>query len=339
MTSRPATRRRALGTLATPFAMFTAGLPATAARAQSTSTGYPDKPIRLVVGFAAGGATDILGRQINAALGNALAQQVYIDNRGGGNGYPAWSYVAHAPADGYTLLLGENSMAIMPGLYRNQPTQPARELLPVGFVGTAPFVLIVHPDVKARDLQEFIATARAKPGSVQYGSAGNGTPTQLCFEVLKLATGIDAQHIPYKGGGPAMVDLLGGQFPGMFAAWSVAKPYMDSGKVRALALTGPRRAPEYPDLPTFAEAGVPLPDMDLGQWWGVFAPPTTPPDVVARVNDALRTALAQPEVKERLAKQLSITVETGPPALLATRYAAELARWPEVIRRAKDMAD
>ena len=136
-----------------------------------------------------------------------------------------------------------------------------------------------------------------------------------------------------------MVDLLGGQFPCMFAAWSVAKPYIETGKVRALALTGLKRTLDFPDLPTFAEAGVPLPDMDLGQWWGVFAPPSTPAGVVARVNEALANSLVQSEVRTRLAKQLSITVETGSPALLASRYAAELDRWPGVIRRARVIAD
>ena len=168
-------RRDALIVLTT----FVSGLPAGRAVAQTVN--YPNKPIRLVVGFAPGGATDILGRQINIALGTFLGQQVYIDNKGGGNGYPAWSYVANAAADGYTLLLGENSMAIMPGLYRNRSSQPARELLPVGFVGTAPFVLIVHPDLKARNIQEFVAMALAKPGSLQYGSAGNGTPHATVF--------------------------------------------------------------------------------------------------------------------------------------------------------------
>ncbi len=309
-----------------------------AASAGVQAQGYPNKPVRLVVGFAPGGATDIVARQISNELGAALGQPIIIENRGGGNGYPAWNQVARAPADGYTLLLGENSMAIMPGLYRQQSFDPGRDLAPVAFLGTAPFVLVVHPSVKANNVKEFVALSKSQPGRVQYGSAGNGTPTQLSFEVLKLETNIDALHVPYKGGGPAMVDLLGGHIQSMFAAFSVAKPQIEQGKVRAIALTGPRRSPVFPDLSTFSESGVPLHDLDLGQWWGVFAPVGTPADVIARVNQAFGEVLARPEIRAKLAA-LSIEVETGPPSLLSTRFSAELARWPKVIQKAKVVGD
>lgn len=299
---------------------------------------YPERPIKIVVGFAPGGATDILMRQISNELGAALGQPIVVENRGGGNGYPAWNGVAKSPADGYTLLLGENSMAIMPSLYKSQTFQPAKDLAPIGFLGTAPFMLVVHPSVKAQSLKEFVDLAKQNPGQVKYGSAGNGTPTQLSFEVLKLTTGIDALHIPYKGGGPAMADLLGGHIASMFAAFSVGKPVVEQGKVRALALTGKKRSAALPDLPTFEEAGVPLPDLDLGQWWGLFTPVGTPPDVVSKLNKALNDVLANPEVKKRLAG-LSIEPEPGNPQLLHTRLNAELERWAHVIRRAKVVAD
>lgn len=309
-----------------------------AAFAGPGAAAYPERPVRLVVGFAPGGATDILARHLSTGLGEALGQPVIVENRAGGNGYPAWRQVAGAAPDGYTLLLGENSMAIMPSLYKNQAFDPAKAFAPVGFIGTAPFVLIVHPSVKAHSVPDLIALARAQPGRLQYGSAGNGTPTQLSFEALRLAADIDALHVPYKGGGPAMVDLLGGHLTGMFAAFSVAKPNIEAGKVRALALTGPRRSASLPDIPTFVEAGLPLPDLDLGQWWGVFAPAGLPPGVTATLNAALAKTLAQPEVRQRLAG-LSIDIETGAPDLLARQLSDEIARWRRVIRAANVIAD
>lgn len=309
-----------------------------AALAGPGAAAYPERPVRLVVGFAPGGATDILARHLSTELGAALGQTVIVENRAGGNGYPAWRQVAGSAPDGHTLLLGENSMAIMPSLYESQALDPRKAFAPVGFIGTAPFVLIVHPSVQARSVPDLVALARAQPGRLQYGSAGNGTPTQLSFEALRLAAGIDALHVPYKGGGPAMVDLLGGHLTGMFAAFSVAKPSIEAGKVRALALTGPRRSASLPDIPTFVEAGLPLPDLDLGQWWGVFAPAGLPADVAATLNAALARALSQPEVRRRLAA-LSIDIETGPPGLLAQRLSEEITRWRGVIRAANVVGD
>ena len=312
------------------FAAFVPG----PARAQA----YPSRAIHMAIGFSPGGPTDVLGRVIAPRLGEALGQPVIVDNRPGAGGNIAAEAIAKSPADGYALLFGDISFTVNPSLFKSLPFNPQSDFAPVGFVAASPQVLIVPAGLEPKSVTEFIAWAKSRPGQLSYGSAGNGTPPHLAAELFKAAHGLDIQAVHYKGAGPAMTDVIGGRLQMMIVGISASKSLVDSGKVRGLAIGGTRRAAGLPGVPTFAEAGAPLPELDLGAWWGVFAPAATPRDIVMKLNEGLARALAQPELRVRLAA-LQMEPAAGTPEAFGTFVRQEAQKWARVIERAKIVAE
>ncbi|GAA4342533.1 tripartite tricarboxylate transporter substrate binding protein [Pigmentiphaga soli] len=322
-------RRQALQAGAALLALAAAG----GAQAQPAGA-YPNQPVRLLVGYSPGGPTDILARQIGPALSKALGQQVVVENKPGANGNIAGLETARAQPDGYVLLMGDLTLATNPSLMKDMPFDPVKQLGPVAPVATAPLVLVVHPSIPVRNMTELLAYARSHPGQLSNGTAGNGNLTHLAGEVLKTAAKVDIRQIPYKGSGPALTDLVGGQISMVITGLSSTKGFIDNGRVRPLAITGTRRSPQLPDVPTFAEAtGLPLPELNVGSWWGIFAPAGLPAPVAETLNKAIERALADPEVKARLA-QMNIDPRPGPAADLGKLLASETATWKRVISQA-----
>jgi tripartite-type tricarboxylate transporter receptor subunit TctC len=304
--------------LASAFAVL-----ATSATAQD----FPARPVRVLVPYGTGGVTDITARIVTPRLAEALGQQVVVENRPGGASIPGTDAVAKAKPDGYTLLLTSTALAANPILFRKLPYDAVRDLAPVAFLAIVPTVLVVHPGVPANTVQELVALARAKP--LDYGSAGNGSGNHLTTEVFKHAAGIQAQHIPYKGGGAVMADLVGGQVTFVFAVLPTAYPFIQGGKLRALGVSSARRNPALPNVPTVAESG--LPGFDVNEWLGIFAPAGTPPAVVEKLNAAANAALRHPEVLEKL-RGVGADPVGGPPDALGTHLKAEVARWMRLAR-------
>ena len=290
---------------------------------------YPSRPIRLVVPSSAGaGVTDIMARLVGQKLGEALGQQVVIDNRPGASGILGAEVVAKAPADGYTLLIANVSLIVNPYLYAKMPYDPLTDFMPVTLVNTAPQQLVVHPSVPARTVAELVAYAKANPGKLNYGSGGLGSTPFLAAELFKSITGIDVVHVPYKGGAPAIAELVGGQLTFMIENVPGTNPLVKSGKLRALAITSTQRSPIAPDLPTMIEAGVP--GYEMSGWNAIFAPKSTPAPVVARLHAELARILGSPEVKEQFAA-LGAEPIGNTPDELAAFLKADKARWGKII--------
>lgn len=291
--------------------------------------GYPSHPIRIVVPFTPGGSTDVLARAIGQELTRAWGQAVVIDNLPGAGGSIGADKVAKAPPDGYTLLMGHiGTLAVNPSLYPRLPYNPVKDFAPVAWVARVPNVLVVHPSVPARTLQELVALAKAKPGSLNYGSGGNGSAANLATEYLKLQTGTSMVHIPYRGTAPAVTDLLGGQLQLMFTGLPALVGPIKAGQLRALAVSSPQRLDALPDVPTVAESGYK--GFEADQWYGVVAPAGTPPAIVARLNAQINQALSAPELKQRLAAEGAIATPQ-PPEVFGKLIASEIARWKPVI--------
>ncbi len=314
------------------FATLFAGVVLTApvvSRAQSTAD-YPTRSIRLVVGFAPGGATDTLARLLTGALGQELGQTIYVENIAGASGYIAWRNVAASMPDGYTLLLAENAVAIRPGFKDMTPTfDPATELDAVASVAHSPLALCVADAVPANSVKELIAY-QSSGKTLNYASAGTGSVAQLVWEVVKDGTKIDALSVPYRGGGPAMAAIIAGQVDIIMASSQVAKPLVEDKRIKALAVTGKERSPALPDVPTLAEAGVKHADVDLQFWFGIFGPKGMPADVKAKLEKAVQKTLQSPAVVERLVA-LDISPEFGPGAALQTRLQNEIKNWSNFI--------
>lgn len=291
-------------------------------RAQST-TDYPNRPIKLVVGFAPGGATDTLARLLTGALGQELGQTIYVENIAGASGYIAWRNVAASAPDGYTLLMAENAVAIRPGFKDMTPTfDPVTELDAVASVAHSPLALCVADAVPVNSVKELIAYSHSGK-ALNYASAGTGSVAQLVWEVVKEGAKIDALSVPYRGGGPAMAAIIAGQVDVIMASSQVAKPLVEDKRIKALAVTGKERSPALPDVPTLTEAGVTHADVDLQFWFGVFGPKGMPADVKTKLEKAVQKALESPAVGERLAA-LDIKPEFGPAAALQTRLQNEI---------------
>ncbi|WP_459618256.1 Bug family tripartite tricarboxylate transporter substrate binding protein [Bordetella sp. 2513F-2] len=301
--------------------------------AQAAQAGYPERPVRLVVPYPPGGATDVIGRVLAEQLGAELGQAVVVENRAGAAGNIGADQVAKAQPDGYTLLMGAlTSHAINAVLYEGRVSYDIeRSFAPVSIVGTVPLVFVVHPSVQARTLQEFIALAKSRPGHITMASAGNGSPQHLAAERFKHVAGVEVLHVPYKGSGPAMTDLMGGQVLGMIETVPAAQANIKAGKLRALAVTAGERAAALPDVPTAAEAG--LPDFEVSSMFGIVAPAGTPAPVIDRLNGALQRILARPEVKQALLNQGAVATWTTP-ADAAARIRTERRNWAEVVREA-----
>lgn len=295
---------------------------------------YPSRPIRLVVGYAPGGPTDILARQTAPELAAALGQPVVVDNKAGANGNVGGREVVTARADGYTLLMGDLTLATNPSLMRSMPFDPLKDLKAVASLAVAPLALVVHPGVPAKTLGELIDYARANPNKLSNGTASSGNLTHLAGEVLKIATGVSIQQVPYRGTGPALSDLLGGQISMVITGLSSTVGHIHEGRVRPLAITGKTRSPLLPAVPTFSEAmNKPMPELDLGSWWGLFAPAATPEPVVAKINAAVQALMSKPEFRQRLAK-MNIVADPGSPEAMAARLKSEYDGWARVIRNA-----
>ena len=299
------------------------------AHAQSS---YPDRPIRLVVAFVAGGATDTVARQIYNDLKDALGQPVVVENRPGANGYIAWNHVATSEPDGYTLLLAENALAISQALHKKATSSfdPLLQYDAVAGVAASPSALVLATNVPANSVMELAALSRKVPQKMNYASAGVGSVSHLSFEVFKDGVGMDAVHIPYKGGGQAIGDVIAGHVPMTIGSVQVAKSLVDSGRIKALGVTSAARSPALPNVPTLVEAGMRKPDVELGFWFGIFGPKGLPPAVKAKLEQAVSTVMADPKVRERLAK-LDITPDFVPAAALRNKLEREIKNWTAFI--------
>jgi len=323
----PPNRRRALRALAR-VAATTALLPF-AALAPAQTPAWPAKPITMVVPFPPGGPTDLVARVLAQKLAEQLGQAIVVDNRPGANSNLGAAFVAKAPADGYTLLYNTSAVTLSPALYKNLAYDVQRDLAPVALTAVVPLALVVANHVPAANVRDFIAYARANPGKLSYGSAGNGNITHLgAFQFVK-ATGIDAVHVPYKGSAPADVDLAAGQIQFMTETVNSVMPFVKDKRVKMLAVTTARRISVAPDVPTLAEAGVP--GFDLGAWQGLMVPARTPQAVIDRLHAEVVKALQSPDVLARLAQQGTEPLGSTP-AEYAAYLKAELARWARVVK-------
>ena len=303
-----------------------AALGATQALAQP----FPAKPIRLVVPFPPGGPTDILGRAIGAKLAESLGQPVIIDNRGGAGGGIGADNVAKSPPDGYSLLLGTTGThTINPNLYSKLPYDPIRDFVPISLVVKYLNILVVNPNVPARNVAELIALAKQKPGEITFGSAGNGSSNHLTGEMLATLTGVKMQHVPYKGSGPALADVIAGQISFMFDQYSTVGPNIKAGKLRAIGIATRQRHPLLPDVPTIAET---IPGFEVSPWYGLFAPAGTPRDVVNRLNAELTKVMKLPDIHERMTT-LGWDPVTNTPEEFSAQIKSELALWADVVKK------
>ncbi|HEY9211499.1 MAG TPA: tripartite tricarboxylate transporter substrate binding protein [Ancylobacter sp.] len=290
---------------------------------------FPNRPVTLDIPFPAGGSTDLVGRLIAEGMSAELGQPVIVENRSGGGGSLGTAHLAKQPPDGYAVMMGTVSThALNPALYKNLPYDAETSFAPVSLLVIVPNALVVHPSFPAKTIDEFIAVLKANPGKYNYASAGNGTPGHLSGELFKGMAGVDMQHIPYQGAGPALVDVISGQVPIMFDNLPTASGYIKSGKLRALGVTTLARAPSFPDMPAVAET---LPGYETYSWNALFAPAGTPPEVVAKLNAAANKALATPKVQARLADFSAVTVGSTPEQL-AAHVKAELAKWAPIVK-------
>jgi tripartite-type tricarboxylate transporter receptor subunit TctC len=298
--------------------------------AQAQGPSWPRQPVTLVVPFVAGGPTDGMARVLAQKLGERLGQQVIVDNKGGAGGNIAAEFVAKAPADGYTLFFGTTgTMAINPSLYAKLRYDPVKDFAPVSLMATTMNVLVVNPQVPAKSVTDLVKLAKATPGELTFGSAGNGSSNHLSGELLRSAAGIQINHIPYKGSAPALIDLLGGRLTMMFDTIAQQTQNIASGKVRALAVTGPKRSPLLPDVPTVQEAG--LKDFDVTIWYGVLAPAATPAAVVERLNREIVAVMSTEEMKKQMQADGAEAKPTSQ-AEFAALIRHDLAKWTPVVK-------
>jgi tripartite-type tricarboxylate transporter receptor subunit TctC len=292
---------------------------------------YPTRPVKVIVPSPPGGGTDILARVLAQHFTKALGQPFVVENKPGAGNMIGIESVARSPGDGYTLLVTASTLALNSVLYKKVPYDPVRDFAPITLAATAPNVLVVNPALPVKSLAEFIALAKAKPGALSYGTPGIGTSPHLSMELLKSMAGIDLQHVPYRGTAAAVTDVIGGQIAATFANALTAKPQVDSGRVRALAVSGPSRVEAFPTVPTVAEAGVPA--YEAMQWYGMVAPAGTPPQIIARLHAEAAKALQSNEMKEKLALDGAQPVGSTP-AEFAALIRRELDKWTRVVRAA-----
>jgi tripartite-type tricarboxylate transporter receptor subunit TctC len=307
----------ALGTIISPAAV--------AATAQQ----FPTRPVRLVVPYPPGGANDNVVRLLAPKMSEQLGHNVVVDNRGGGNTIIGSELVAKAVPDGHTLLIIAAGHAINPSLYSKLPYDTARDFVPVALVGDGAYVLVANPALGVSSVPELIAAAKAKPGQIAYASSSTGNLTHLAAEVFNSMAGTKMLHVPYKGGGPAMLDILGGRVSIFFSTVAVARPHLQSGKIKGLGVTTARRSAALPNVPTIAEAG--LPGYEVSGWYGLVAPARTPRAVIARLHSVVQSATRQPDIKERLLG-LGVDVVESTPAEFGQRINSELTKWEKIVK-------
>ena len=324
------TRRASLALGLSLLSALASGVPAFAQT-------FPERPVTLVVPFAAGGSTDLVARVIAERMSADLGQQVIVQNMAGAGGNLGADNVARADPDGYTVLMGTVAThALNPLILKTKPYDPEKDFAPISLLVVVPNVLIVNPELPVNTVEELVALLKASPDKFSYASSGNGTPLHLSGELFKKMAGVSMQHIPYKGAGPALNDVIGNQVPIMFDNLPSSSGHIKAGTLRALGVTTAERAPSFPDVPTIAESGVP--GYETYTWNALFAPANTPPEVVARLNEAARKALADPAVVERM-KEFSATIVGSSPEELAAHVTAELAKWTPVVRDANVQMD
>lgn len=298
--------------------------------AGSPGSGYPNRPIRLVAPFVPGGPTDIVARLVGQKLGENLGQTIVVDNRGGASGAVGMEIAARSAPDGYTLVIGSSgNLAVNPSLNAKLPYDPLRDFQPITQTTSGPQMMVVHPSVQATSVQQFIALAKAKPGQLNYASGGAGTTTHLASELLKLSAGISIVHVPYKGTGQALTDLISGQVQMMMSSMLPAIPHVKAGRLRGLAVTSARRATTLPEMPTLAESG--LPGFETTSWHGMLVPAKTPKAITMRLHAEMVKTLNQPDVKERFAN-LGMDTVGNTPEQFAAYIRNEQVKWAKVIK-------
>ena len=298
--------------------------------------GYPDKPVRFVVPYPPGGGTDVIARIVQDKFRAALGQPIVIENRGGAGGSIGTEVAAKAAPDGYTVLFTLSSHTINPAIYAKLSFDTAKDFEPIGTVCSLPQILVANPAFAANTVQELVALAKAKPGAYSYASVGNGSPGHLAGEMFKLRTGTQMTHIPYRGGGPAVTDVVGGQVPLLWVSIPAAAQFVKQKQLKAIAVSTVKRSAAFPDVPTMQEAGVP--DFEVDSWYAMFVPAKTPKPVIERLNKALNAVVAEPEIKDKLLAQGSEGVG-GAPDALGQIVNLELVKWAKLAKEANLKAE
>jgi len=296
---------------------------------------YPTKPVRLIIPFPPGGSNDVVGRLIATHLSEKLGKQVVVDNRSGAGGVIGTEIAANAPADGYTLLVVSIAHAVNPWLYKLN-YDPMKAFTPVSILASGPNVLAINPSLPVNSVKELIALAKQKPGEIQYASAGIGSFQHLGGELFKLEAGVDMLHVPFKGGGPAMIDVIGGHTKLLFSSLVQTTPHIKSGKLKPLGVGGLKRSPVLPDVPTIAEAGVP--SYEAVNWWGIVAPAGTPPAIVEKVHKELAAVQNSPEVQKQFATEGADIVQMSPSEFGAF-IEKDMKKWERVVKEGKLKAE
>lgn len=297
---------------------------------------YPTRPVRMIVPFPAGGVADVLGRMTAQRLSAQYGQQVVVENRGGSGGHVGAELAARAAPDGYTIMFGTIGIHAAYGIYSKLSYDPAKDLQPVILLADMPNILVVHPSVPAKTTREFIALAKARPGELNFGTAGAGSSTHMIAELFNVVAGTKLQHVPYKGSAPAMADLLGGQIHLMFENLPVAIQHVRSGRIRAIGMTSKQRSPSMPEVPTIAESGVP--DYEATAWFTIGAPAKAPADIVRKLNSDIDAWLKSPDMQAKW-RDMGVTPLGGSPEFAAKFFASETVKWNRVIKAAGIRAD
>lgn len=292
---------------------------------------YPQKPVRLVVPYPPGGGTDIIARIVGQKVSDSLGQQIIIDNRGGAGGTIGTEVVAKSAPDGYTILMAPTSHVINPSIYAKLPYDTVKDFAPITLAASATILLVVHPSIPARTVKELMAFAKARPGQLNFGSAGNGTVFHLTGELFKRQAGIDMVHVPFKGGGPTIANLVAGQVSVAFETMLALQPFVKAGRVRALAVTGAQRSSVMPELPTIVELGFPA--IVAENWYGFYAPAATPRPIIARLNAEIVKTLRAPEIKQRFQEQ-GTEIVASTPGELSDAIRTEMEKWSRTAREA-----
>ncbi len=296
---------------------------------QCIAQSYPIKPIRLVLPYPPGGGTDVIARPLAQKLTEQLGQQVIVDNRGGAGGNIGMEFVAKSPADGYTLLFALTAQyAVNPSLYPKLPYDPVRDYAPISLLANAPYLLVVHPALPAKSVAELVALVKARPGQLSYSSSGNGSGAHLAGEMLRSLARVEIVHVPYKGAGPAMPDLIAGQVQLSFITYTAAGPHIKTGRLRALGVTTAKRSPTLPDLPAIGET---VAGYDSAVWYGFAAPAGTPPEIVSKLNTEVLRVLAAPDFRSRITLE-AVSPIGSTPEEFGSFMKSEIVRWAKVVR-------
>jgi tripartite-type tricarboxylate transporter receptor subunit TctC len=324
----------ALATLALAMPWATHAQPE--AKPQAQPHAYPEKPVRFLVPYPPGGGTDVIARIVQERFQAALGQSVLIENKGGAGGSLGTEVVAHAPADGYTVLFTLSSHTINPAIFPKLSFDTIKDFEPVGLVASLPQILVANPQLPANTLAELITLAKAKPEMLAYASVGNGSPGHLAGELFKLRTGTQMTHIPYRGGGPAVTDVVAGQVPLLWVSIPAAAQFVKAGKLKALGVSTLKRSAAFPDVPTIQESGIT--DFEVDSWYAMFVPAKTPKPIIEKLNRALNSVLADPGIREKLLAQGAEAVG-GKPETLGKTVAAELPKWAKLVKDANIKAE